>query len=78
MDVPVKVEHATTRLEFLLATRVLADADTGFANPANMVRTDERVGAGDMQIEDQVWRTGAEGNPFRRLIAKDRRHEALG
>jgi len=37
---------------------VLADADTGFGNPVNMVRTVralERAGAAGMQIEDQVF-----------------------
>jgi 2-methylisocitrate lyase-like PEP mutase family enzyme len=37
---------------------VLADADTGFGNPINMMRTVralERAGAGGMQIEDQVF-----------------------
>lgn len=41
-----------------VAVPVLADADTGFGNPVNMVRTVrvlERAGAAGMQIEDQVF-----------------------
>lgn len=42
----------------VVAVPVLADADTGFGNPVNMVRTVrvlERAGAAGMQIEDQVF-----------------------
>ena len=42
----------------VVALPVLADADTGFGNPVNMVRTVrvlERAGAAGMQIEDQVF-----------------------
>ncbi len=41
-----------------VALPVLADADTGFGNPVNMVRTVrllERAGAAGIQIEDQVF-----------------------
>jgi 2-methylisocitrate lyase-like PEP mutase family enzyme len=41
-----------------VAVPVLADADTGFGNPVNMVRTVrvlERAGAAGIQIEDQVF-----------------------
>lgn len=42
----------------VVSVPVLADADTGFGNPVNMVRTVralERAGAAGMQIEDQVF-----------------------
>jgi 2-methylisocitrate lyase-like PEP mutase family enzyme len=42
----------------VVAVPVLADADTGFGNPVNMVRTVralERAGAAGVQIEDQVF-----------------------
>jgi len=42
----------------VVALPVLADADTGFGNPVNMVRTVralERAGAAGIQIEDQIF-----------------------
>jgi 2-methylisocitrate lyase-like PEP mutase family enzyme len=50
-------DHVTAICD-VVAVPVLADADTGFGNPVNMVRTVrvlERAGAAGMQIEDQVF-----------------------
>ena len=51
------VEHVAAIAD-VVDVPVLADADTGFGNPVNMVRTVrvlERAGAAGMQIEDQVF-----------------------
>jgi 2-methylisocitrate lyase-like PEP mutase family enzyme len=50
-------DHVTAICD-VVAVPLLADADTGFGNPVNMVRTVrvlERAGAAGMQIEDQVF-----------------------
>jgi len=58
---------------------VLADADTGFGNPVNMVRTVralERAGAAGVQIEDQVFPkrcghfSGKEVIPLNEMVQK--------
>lgn len=61
------------------ALPVLVDADTGFGNPVNMIRTIrvlERAGAAGVQIEDQVFPkkcghfTGKDVIPAREMVQK--------
>src|SRR3981189_1317777 len=72
-----------------VALPLLVDADTGFGNPVNMVRTVkvlERAGAAGLQIEDQVFPkkcghfAGKEVVPLEEMVQKvkaavDRRHD---
>jgi len=62
-----------------VAVPLLVDADTGFGNPVNMVRTMkvlERAGAAGLQIEDQVFPKkcghfdGKEVVPLQEMLAK--------
>jgi len=62
-----------------VALPLLVDADTGFGNPVNMVRTVkvlERAGAAGLQIEDQVFPkkcghfTGKEVVPIEEMLAR--------
>jgi 2-methylisocitrate lyase-like PEP mutase family enzyme len=62
-----------------VALPLLVDADTGFGNPVNMVRTVkvlERAGAAGLQIEDQVFPkkcghfTGKEVVPIEQMLAR--------
>lgn len=53
-----EVVSAATRICSVTATPVIVDADTGYGNAINVIRTVEeliRAGAAGMFLEDQVW-----------------------
>jgi len=53
-----EVVNAATRICYVTNTLVIVDADTGYGNAINVIRTVEdlnRAGAAGMFLEDQVW-----------------------
>jgi len=53
-----EVVNAATRICSVIDTPVIVDADTGYGNAVNVIRTVEeltRAGAAGMFLEDQVW-----------------------
>src|SRR5215469_9022806 len=55
-----EVVAATQRICSVVETPVIVDADTGYGNAINVIRTVEdllRAGAAGMFLEDQVWPT---------------------
>jgi 2-methylisocitrate lyase-like PEP mutase family enzyme len=74
-----EVANHVSAIADAVAVPLLVDADTGFGNPVNMVRTVkvlERAGAAGLQIEDQVFPKkcghfdGKEVVPLEEMLAK--------
>jgi 2-methylisocitrate lyase-like PEP mutase family enzyme len=62
------------RIADFLSVPVLADVDTGYGGPLNVMRTVremERAGVSAVQIEDQAWPKKCGHEPGRRLVAAD-------
>ncbi|MBX9697823.1 MAG: isocitrate lyase/phosphoenolpyruvate mutase family protein, partial [Acetobacteraceae bacterium] len=60
------------RIADCVAVPVIADADTGYGGPLNVMRTVremERAGVSGIQIEDQAWPKRCGHEPGRRLVA---------
>jgi 2-methylisocitrate lyase-like PEP mutase family enzyme len=74
-----EISETVARISDAVALPLVVDADTGFGNPVNMVRTVrvlERAGAAAIQIEDQVFPkkcghfAGKEVVPLPEMLAK--------
>src|SRR5215472_16457512 len=74
-----EIANAVGAISDAVAVPLLVDADTGFGNPVNVVRTVkvlERAGAAGLQIEDQVFPKkcghfdGKEVVPLEEMLAK--------
>jgi carboxyvinyl-carboxyphosphonate phosphorylmutase len=62
------------RIADVTALPVIADADTGYGGPLNVIRTVrelERAGIAAVQIEDQDWPKRCGHEPGRKLVSRD-------
>ncbi|MGE3991406.1 isocitrate lyase/PEP mutase family protein [Pseudorhodoplanes sp.] len=69
-----EVADTVARISDSVTLPIIADADTGFGNPLNMVRTVrllERAGAAGLQIEDQVFPKKCGHFSGKKVIATD-------